>query len=151
MFLTADEFRALEVTTSATEITAAQVDDFLQTAQDTIESLCGSELITAVAAASNNDELKTRQVRKAQQKLAAREMMLFIASRYRSGGVQVSEKDLNDSAVNSYEKFTETEARRKVLWTEAMELLTPYFTAEETTETLDKNTGSLNIPVEYVW
>src|SRR3954469_328881 len=126
MFLTADEFKELEVTNSATEITPAQIDDFLQTAKDLIESLCGSELVETVAAAEDTDLLQTRKIRKAQQKLAAREMMLFIASRYRSGGVQYQEKDLNDSATNTYEKFTETESRRKVLWNEAMELLTPY-------------------------
>lgn len=148
-FLDSDEFRELEVTNSATEITDNQINNWLETAKDAIEGLVGTDAVTEVEAESDTDELRTRQFRKAQQKLTAREMMLFVASRYRSGGVQEQERDLNNSSQNTYEKFSETEKRRDVLFNEAMELLKPWFLETELSEIEYSGTTFSELEIVY--
>lgn len=132
-FLTADDFRNLEVTSSATEIVTNQIENWLQAAKDELEVLCGSDKVKAVEDADEDavtDSLEFRQFRKAQQLMAKAEMLLFIASRYRSGGIQVSEKDLNDSSVNSYESYSQAKKRYDDLYIKAKELVTPYLVVE---------------------
>jgi hypothetical protein len=67
--------------------------------------------------------LNTRRFRDAQQIIAKAKLLLWVASRYRSGGIQVSERDLNDSSVNSYEKYDDAKKRHDDLIQEARELV----------------------------
>lgn len=125
-FLTEQEFRNLNVPDSATEISGDMIRDCLETAADMIVELCGQTAFDAVANATGATTTQVRKFRKAQEKLAFRELLLKVGSRFRSGGVQVSEKDLNDSSVNTYEGWNATESRREALRSEAMDSLRSY-------------------------
>lgn len=133
-FLTEDEFKALEVTASATEIPPAVISDLLRKAKDLLAKWCGEAAVATVEAATNEDLLQTRNFRDAQQLIAKAKLLMFIASRYRSGGVQVSEKDLNDTSVNSYERYDEARARYDDLMREAREAVDSYVLTESLNE-----------------
>jgi len=129
-FLTAQEFRDRNVTKSATEFSPDQIEDCLETAKDELILWCGEATVAGIEAATDTSLLKTRRFRKAQEKLAMRELLQKMSARFRSGGIQISEKDLSDSAVNTYEGYAATEARRKVLYVEAEALVESYLSVQ---------------------
>lgn len=147
-FLTAGEFKALNITASATEITPEMIQDCLDTAKDELIVLCGESVVTEVENATGTPDIKVRRFRKAQDKLAFRELLLKMSSRFRSGGIQQSEKDLNDTSVNTYEKFGDTEKRRAALYTDAVSAVTSYLIVEETTTEKERD-ESTYVPIQF--
>jgi len=146
--LTADEFKTLNIAASATEITPAMIEDCLTTAKDELINLCGESVVTEVENATGEPDLKVRRFRKAQDKLAFRELLDKISSRFRSGGVEVRESG-NGLTTHEFEKFADSEKRRERLYNEAVDLVTSYLIVEETTIE-DEPDESTDVPIQFV-
>lgn len=126
-WLTENEFKSLYVTESATEISSAQISQCLDEGIDEIALMCGEDVLTEIEnAVSGSTDRKVKKFRRAQGKLAYRALLLVISSRFRSGGVLESERDINSSMADKYESFDKVEKRREVLKSEAAETLKPY-------------------------
>lgn len=150
-FLTEQEFRELYVTESATEISPAQIALCLDEAIDDIAGLCGEAVITEITDADDNSVRKVKSFRRAQGKLAYRELLFLMSSRFRDGGIVTAEKDINDSVTNQYAHFSEIEKRRDALYADAVAALKPYFTAEESAEVVAEASGTHNVANNFVW
>lgn len=130
-WLTEQEFRVIYVTDSATEIQTEQIDQCLDEAIDELTSLCDETSIVDVVSDVETTPLKTKQFRRAQGKLAYRALLLIMSSRFRSGGILSQERDMNSSATDTYERFSEVEKRRGVLYEEALGAISAYLTTSE--------------------
>jgi hypothetical protein len=158
-WITEGEFREKHVSSNATEISSASVEDALKAAEDFIVRKCGESVRSFVEdeAEANAGTPKYRALRDAQECLTVRKMLLNSAftSRLQDGGVFESAKDLNDTTVTTkFESFSrETEARRAALYLEAMELIEPFLYSVEIVADLLSDNGetSRNVPVRYVF
>lgn len=129
-WLTADEFKDLWVTESATEIPAAQITECLDSAKAEIVARVEADYVTALVADNDNSEDNSKSLRRAQSKLAYRELLFFRSSQFRSGGIAKLELDENASVRNEYEAFKDTELRRQKLLEDALGILEPFLTEE---------------------
>lgn len=133
-FYTDDELKTLEISLSATEVPSFVVTTYREEATDELTKWCGETAVEAVAAETGTNALKTRQFRKAQRLIFKAKILLWHAARYRSGGVQKSEKDLNDSSVNSYESMEKARQESADLMREARESVESYILTENINE-----------------
>lgn len=150
-WLSEEDFRTLWVPESATEIPSAQITECLDSAIADITKLVDSNEITALVADTGNTLLPTKSIRRAQSKLAYRELLLFLSNRFRSGGIQLKERDENASTTNEYESADKTDLRRRSLWTEAMDILEPYFGEETKEEDVTKFRRSTSKTIDFTW
>lgn len=121
-----EKFRKIYVTDSATELAPDQIIHCLDEARDELATICGESVVTEVEDSSSDDDRKVLRFQRAQGKLAYRELLLIMSSRFRSGGILTQERDANSSATDSYEKFSEVEKRRAALYDEAMRAIAVY-------------------------
>lgn len=132
MWLSEEEFREIYITEAATAISPSQFGQCLNAGIRTVTGFVGS---AAALEVKNNDgpySEKTMDLREAQGKLAFRELLLLMSSRFRDGGIASTERDVNDSVTNSYESFDKTERRRTALYEEALSILGIYRTSTAT-------------------
>ena len=131
-WLSEAEFRELYITESATEISSAQVGQCLDEAVDELSTLCGDAAAAEVSDALDDTLLKIKRFRRAQGKLAYRELLFLMSSRFRSGGILSQEKDANSTATDTYESFASIEKRRESLYQDAVNAVSIYFLPAET-------------------
>jgi hypothetical protein len=129
-FLTEPQLREREIAASATEVSLAVSTDLRQEAIDQIAEWCGDGKVAEVAE-STEDTREVRTFQKAQQKIFKAKLLMWNASRYRSGGKLISEKDLNDSSVNTYEKTADARREHDALLDEAKQHIEPYLLPSE--------------------
>lgn len=120
------------MTDSASEVKPAQIDECLDSAKSQIKKRVTGDVFTMLSASLPTSIETADDVRRAQGKIAYAELLLIEASRYRSGGVLVTERDENNSVTNSYESFTQIEKRADRLKAEAFDILEIYYTRSET-------------------
>lgn len=147
-WLDAAEFRELHVTESATEINAAQIGECLNAAKSLIADWCGESVLAEIETASN-ELRKTDKLRRAQRKLAYRELLEFMSKRSRDGGIQLTERDANGDTTNTYLTPAQIKTARDDLKGEAAELAAPYFTVNEQIE--NRRAHSTSVPVTPYW
>lgn len=126
MWLSANELREIYITDSATAISPSQFSQCLNAGIRTVTAYIGADAALEVKNADAPYTEKVADLREAQGKLAFRELVLLMGSRFRDGGIAVAERDVNNSVTNQYESFEKTEARRAVLLAEAIEILEIY-------------------------
>ena len=119
-------FRTFHVTESATTVDDDTVEECLESAKDALANLCGDSIIQEIEGLSDDDR-KGHKFRRAQRKLAYRELLEFMSSRSRDGGIMESERDANGDTVNKYVPYTEIQKRRTDLYAEAIEIVERYF------------------------
>ncbi len=147
-WLTESEFRGFHVTESATETTSAQVVECLETAKEIIASFAGESILTETSTADNTLR-KTKSLRRAQRKLAFRELLEFMSSRSRDGGLIETEKDANGETTNKYVSYSEVAARRQALYTEALGIIEVYILPLEAVELTRVRSKSVPINISF--
>lgn len=157
-WLTEKEFRRIYVTESATDIPPDQISQSLDEAKDIIGGLCGNAVLDEIEAFTIADAESAAEIRRykdfkrAEGKLAFRELLLIMSSRFRSGGIRNAERDENTGSTNQFERFSETENRRDVLYADALRILKPYLTVESVSQTATVSQGySSRVKVVSDW
>ncbi|MBS3915592.1 MAG: hypothetical protein KG003_13945 [Bacteroidetes bacterium] len=138
-WLTADEFKDLYVTESATEISSAQITQCLDEGIDEIASMCGEAVLTEIEIAVGTEARKVRQFRRAQGKLGYRALLLIMSARFRNGGILESERDMNSSATDKYVSFKNIDLQREALYKDAAKALENYLIVDVAGDNLSPN------------
>ncbi len=151
-WLSESDFRAIYVTDSASEVKTEQIAECLNSARSRIKKRVLADVFTMLSASLPTSIETVGDVRRAQGKLAYAELLLNEASRYRSGGILITERDGNNSVTNSYESFSEVEKRADRLTAEAFDLLEIYYTRSETVkEAVNIYPPSVRVAVSSDW
>ncbi len=144
-FLTAEEFQSIYLTSemSLQETSISQINECLRDALVIIENLSSADLVEEIRNTVNPPEtIKVFAFRSAQGKLAARALSAITSMRITTQGILQAVKDENDTEVNTFERFSDTELRRNAFYREALELIGSYI-EPKVPDTIPVSTNSL--------
>jgi hypothetical protein len=150
-WLTAQEFRSLYVTQTASDDGVTVVENCLESAINRISDLVGTVTVTEVANATDNTIRKVSALREAQELLALHKLSFNDTSRRRNGGKVRRERDEDAVTTNEYESYSEMRKYREDLLTDAMRLIEPYLPATEAVEQAFADNYTQSVPIEFVW
>ncbi len=140
------------MTESETEIDDAIIEQSLRAGIRHVTKLVGAIAAAEVVADATSDNADKRDaLRDAMGKLAYRDLLPVLVSRYRTGGIVETETDQNSSVTNKYVSAVEIEKRRQMLLNDALDVVEPYLTEEEEEEFDFVSPESGQVPIQMAW
>lgn len=148
-WLDVEEFRMRFIRSTGTNTSDDVIGDALRNAIDQLAHWCGETIIREV---KNGDilDLKVDRFRRAQSKLALRDLLPILGDRISDGGITVRELDLNGETKNEYLSPAQIKIAQDGLLDAARALIGGYVPAQSV---VSENFHGLSqsVPIEFVW
>ena len=147
MWVTEAEFREWRIAPPSTDVASSLIVKSLRTAIRQIVELCGDVVQEIQNATALTPRIEA--FRDAQEKFAYAEILPYLASRLRSGGIVTAERDGSGETTNSYASMAAIAAEQTRMRVEARMAVEIYFIAAEVIE--HEVPHSVNVPLRYVF